>query len=190
MRMTARRTTKVVVEPTTEEGGEAGAAFCRSPKGRPRFGRSTLSQLRLCTLGTRRSPLRVSHRETWPSQPRGACSEVPLCVANAENLVDPRAAGRIDFGDIAFRFADQRARNRRADRDLPVLDIGFVVADDLIAHALAGVGVFQLDRRAKDNPALAVNRARVDHMRVGELVLDVADARFDEALPIFRGIVI
>src|SRR5207253_8205270 len=115
--------TKVVVEPTTEEGGEAGAAFCRSPKGRRRFERSTLSQLRLCTLGTRRSPLRVSHPETWPSQPRGACSEVPLCVANAENLVDPRAAGRIDFGDIAFRFADQRARHPRPDRALSVLDI-------------------------------------------------------------------
>ena len=77
MRMAASRTTKVVVEPTTEEGGEAGAAFCRSPKGRPRFGRSTLAQLRSRTLGTRRSLLRVSHPETRPSQPRGAISEVP-----------------------------------------------------------------------------------------------------------------
>jgi len=31
MRMAASRTTKVVVEPTTEEGGDADAAFCRSP---------------------------------------------------------------------------------------------------------------------------------------------------------------
>src|SRR5437588_9513871 len=103
MRMTARRTktlfqrrltqaeralsreaaavaTKVVVEPTTEEGGDAGAAFCRSPKGRSRFGRSTLSQLRSCT-GTHRSlpqlTTKASHPETRPSQPRGICSEVP-----------------------------------------------------------------------------------------------------------------
>src|SRR5438034_968659 len=69
--------TKGIVNTITEEGGEAGAAFCRSPKGRPRFGRSTLAQLRSRTLGTRRSLLRVSHPETRPSQPRGAISEVP-----------------------------------------------------------------------------------------------------------------
>src|SRR5689334_20619301 len=44
MRMNARRTTKVIVHPITEKGGEAGAAFCRSPEGRLRFGRSPLAQ--------------------------------------------------------------------------------------------------------------------------------------------------
>ena len=77
MRMAASRTTKVVVEPTTEEGGDADAAFCCSPEGRPRFGRSTLSQLRSCTLGTLCSLLRVSHPETWPLQSRGTHSEAP-----------------------------------------------------------------------------------------------------------------
>ena len=80
MLMTARRTTKVMVHPIAKEGGEAGAAFCRSPIGRPRFGRSPLSQLRLCTLSTRRLLLQlaneVSHPETRPAQPRGTHSEV------------------------------------------------------------------------------------------------------------------
>jgi hypothetical protein len=73
--------TKGIVNPIIEEGGEAGAAFCRSPKGRPRFARSALAQLRSRTLGTRRSlpqlANKVSHPETRPSQPRGAISEVP-----------------------------------------------------------------------------------------------------------------
>src|SRR5436853_501598 len=77
MRMDARRTTKAIVRTIGEESGEADGAFCRSPKGRPRFGRSTLSQPRLCTRGTRRLSLRVSHPETRPSQLRAASSEVP-----------------------------------------------------------------------------------------------------------------
>ena len=43
MRMNARRTTKVVVRPTTEEGGAAGAAFSRQPFGTGLAGTLALS---------------------------------------------------------------------------------------------------------------------------------------------------
>jgi putative YhbY family RNA-binding protein len=52
-------------------------------------------------------------------------------------LVFPRAAGRLHLGRVALALADQRAGDRRVDRDLAVLDVGLVVADDLVGHAIA-----------------------------------------------------
>src|SRR6185436_6435844 len=53
-------------------------------------------------------------------------------VTDLDDLValDPRR--RLHIGHIARFLADQRPRDRRADRDQPMFQVGFVVADDLV----------------------------------------------------------
>src|SRR5437763_118777 len=46
------------------------------------------------------------------------------------------------------------------------------------------------DRRAEDDASVGMNAARIDHVRVRELALDIANARLDEALPLLGGVVI
>ena len=73
---------------------------------------------------------------------------------------------------------------------LPGLDVGFVVADDLVAHLLAALAVLELDRGAEHDPAVGVELCRVDDLGIGELALDFGDAPFDEALPLLGRVVI
>ena len=79
-------------------------------------------------------------------------------------------------------LADQRARDRRADRDHALLEVGLVVADDLVGDLGAAVLVLEVDGRAEDDAAVGVERRRVDDLRRGELALDLEDAALDEAL--------
>src|SRR6202030_3235283 len=103
-----------------------------------------------------------------PAQPRSRCVTVrgltdpALDVADREHLVLADTAGRLDFGDISRGLADQRARDGRIDRDLARLDIGFVVAHDLIAHFGAGFKIFELDRGAENDAALGVDLGGID----------------------------
>src|SRR5580765_8518284 len=59
-----------------------------------------------------------------------------LFVAYVQNFIafHPSRCLRID--DVAGLLADQRARDRRIDRDAPLLDVGLVVADDLVGGRL------------------------------------------------------
>src|SRR6185369_5378654 len=94
-------------------------------------------------------------------------------VADAGDLVALDAAGCLHLGDVALDLADQRARDRRADRDQPLLEVGFVVADDLVGDLGAAVFVLEVHRRAEDDPAVGVDRLRVDDLRRGQLALEL-----------------
>src|SRR5579872_4108569 len=68
---------------------------------------------------------------------------------DAEDLVGAVAAGRRHRNGFTHLLADQRFRERRRDRQLAVLDVGFVHADDLIGGFLLGLLIDQPDMRAK-----------------------------------------
>ena len=77
-------------------------------------------------------------------------------VADGEDLVLAHAARRLHLGGVALGLADQRARDRRADRDQALLQVGLVVADDLVGDLVAGLLVLQLDGRAEHDAAVGV----------------------------------
>src|SRR6185369_14856883 len=121
---------------------------------------------------------------------RGAAGPSRSLVAHAGDLVASQAGGCLHLGDVADDLADQRARDRRADRDQPLPEIGLVVADDLVGHLGAAVLVLEIDRRAEDDAAAGVEGRRVDDLRRRELALDLGDATFDEALLVLGGLVL
>ena len=94
-------------------------------------------------------------------QTKGRCIDRPLHErrqgAASDASARPGSRIRAPAGRPAPRrcprvFSDQRTRDRRADRDLVVLDVGLIVADDLVGHDLAAVQVFELDRGAEHAP--------------------------------------
>jgi len=90
--------------------------------------------------------------------------------------------------DVARLLADEAARDRRVDRDAALLDVGLVVADDLVHRR--GLALFlQLDGRAEHAAAVGVEQLGIDHLRVAELRLELRDAALDEALLLARRVV-
>src|SRR5690606_36253230 len=83
--------------------------------------------------------------EGAPSRRDAGSSRVALgigrsvAVADVDDLELPRAGRRLDGDAVAGVLADQRARHRRGDRDQAELDVGFEVADDLVALFLVGL---------------------------------------------------
>src|SRR5260370_36941827 len=65
------------------------------------------------------------------------------------DLVRLGAAGRHDLDLRALLLADERARDRRGDRDLSLLGVGFRFADDRQANLLLGILVDQGSGRAE-----------------------------------------
>src|SRR6267143_593735 len=105
------------------------------------------------------------------------------------HIVALDAAGGLHVHLLAGLLADQRAAERRAVGDLAGLDVGLVLADDLPGRLLAAV-LLDVHRGAEHAAALGIDQPRVDLLRVGELRLDVADARLDEALALARRVVL
>src|SRR5439155_14871477 len=83
---------------------------------------------------------------------RGSKSErrQRLLVPHLENLILPHATRSLHLDLVPRVFADERPRNGRADRDLAFLDVGFVVADDLVGHRLAALRLLEVDRGAEN----------------------------------------
>src|SRR5690606_28989096 len=111
-------------------------------------------------------------------------------IPDGDDLEGLGAARRRDLHDVALGLADQRARDRRAVGDATRLDVGLVLADDLVARLVPGILVGDLDGRAEHDLAARVDRGRVDDLAVRELRLDVRDAALDEALLLARGVVL
>src|SRR6476646_1974476 len=104
-----------------------------------------------------------------------------LFVADADDLVALQAARGLDLDGVAGILADECARDGRADEDAALPDVGLVLADDLPSRRVAAV-LFDVHGGAEDHAALGVQRLGINDLRVGELRLDVADARFHQAL--------
>ena len=71
-----------------------------------------------------------------------------------------------------------------------MLDVGLVVADDLVSDAVAQIAVLELDRRAEHDAAAGIEHRRIDDLRIGELGFDERDSTFDKALPFLGGVVV
>src|SRR5580765_1284020 len=88
---------------------------------------------------------------------------------------------------IAHVLADERARQRRHDRDPSLGGVRLVRAHDLVADLLA-VLVLEQDRRGEGD---AVTRGgRLDDLGGADLALELGDAALDERLLLARRVVL
>lgn len=70
-----------------------------------------------------------------------------------------------------------------------MIDIGFVVADDLILDGVARLEILEFDRRREDHTALGIEHGGVDDLRGGQLRFEFRDTALDEALLFLRCVV-
>src|SRR5690606_30284415 len=135
-----------------------------------------------------RRPGGAGRRGTGPSaisrtgEGAGRTPRRRLEEADVQDPVLAHAARPLPFRDVAGVLADQGARDRRADRDLAFLDVGLVVADDLVGHLLPACEILQIDGRTEHAAAVAVEPPGIDNLGVAELRLQLGDAALDEAL--------
>src|SRR5947207_1289932 len=124
-----------------------------------------------------------------PARATQAARNGDLFIAHVKDIVALDAAGGLHLHLLAGFLADEGAAERRAVGDLAGLDVGLVLADDLPGRLLAAV-LLDVHRGAEHAAALGIEQPGVDLLRVGELRLDVADARLDEALALARRVVL
>src|SRR4051812_20368273 len=105
-----------------------------------------------------------------------------LNVFDVPDLVLAHAARGPDFSDVARMLADQRARDRRADRYFSLLDVRLIIADDLVGHDLAVGHFLEFDRRPEYAAAVGIDQRGIDDLRIRELAFDFGDAPLDKAL--------
>src|SRR6185437_4019643 len=95
-----------------------------------------------------------------------------------------------DLGDVARELPDEGLRDGGRVGDLPLLDVGLVLAHDLVADRLAARGIRELHRRPEHHAAIVLEERRIDHLRIRELRLELDDAALDEALALARGLIL
>ena len=120
-------------KPPAPRGGKPAGS--RTSGGKPRGGKPLGFTRGAKPAGTTRGARPAATLLRLPER-AGAASRRskrrPSGVAHRENFVLAHAARGLDFGGVALGLADERARDRRADRNLAVLEVGLVVADDLV----------------------------------------------------------
>src|SRR5258706_1268740 len=104
-----------------------------------------------------------------------------LYVTDVQDFIAFHPSRRLGVDDVAGLLADQRARDRRIDRDAALLDVGLVVADDLVGRRRLAL-FFQVHGGAEHAAPFRIQQLRVDDLRVAELRLQLGDAPLDEAL--------
>src|SRR5690606_20735225 len=110
-------------------------------------------------------------------------------MTHLDDLVLDHAAGGLDRHHVAFFLADQRPGDRRTHRQLALLDVRLVVADDLVAHLLVGLDIGDVHGGTEDHLAGMRDAGDVDDLSVLQASLDITDARLDHALLLARGVV-
>jgi putative YhbY family RNA-binding protein len=137
----------------------------------------------------RRNPRRdCAGRERRRPSPRP--SRAPSNVPDVHYLELLHPARSPNLGDVARGLPDERLGDRRRVGDLRELEVGLVLAHDLVGDGLLARGVDQLHRRAEHHAVVVVEQLRVDDLRVGELRLELDDAALDEALALARRLVL
>src|SRR5471030_1718335 len=99
-----------------------------------------------------------------------------------------RAARRHHRHGVARLLVDQRLADRRRGGDHALRRVGVLRHHELKAHLLA-VAVDDFEGRAEAGTIVG-NAIDVDQRDLGHAFLEHADARFDEALPLFRRLVL
>ena len=111
-------------------------------------------------------------------------------IADGRDLVATRAVRRLELERIAFVLADQRARERRRYRNQALLDVGFEVADDLVAHLLARILVGEIDHRAEHDLRAGIEAADVDDLGIRKRRFELVDAALGETLLLARRVIL
>src|SRR3954471_1353212 len=105
------------------------------------------------------------------------------------DLVGLGAAGRHHLDGFALLLVDQRARQRRGNRDATLFGVGLGLADDLPDLLLVGVLVDQGHGRAELD-GVAAQLGDVDHVGARELVLKLGDGALVERLLLLGGVIL
>ena len=96
--------------------------------------------------------------------------------------------GVIDFDRVAGFLVEKRAADRRGRGDEPLRRIG-VFGHDELKHQLLAVALDDVERRSETG-AIGRNAIDVDQRDLGDALLQHADPRLDQALPLFRRVVL
>ena len=113
-----------------------------------------------------------------------------LLVFDGFNFERHQALRRLILNGVAFVLADQRARDRRGHRDEILLDIGLIIADDLIRDRCIVFFVVKRDGGAENNSLTGIERLRINDLKRRNLAFELSDAAFNVALLFAGGIVL
>src|SRR5690349_17410856 len=103
-------------------------------------------------------------------------------VSHIENFVLPHPAWRHHFSHIPRIFAYQGARDRRTDGNLSLLDIRFIIPDNLISNGCGRLDILQIDGCTEYASSIRIQRRRIDDLGIGELALKFSNTSFDKTL--------
>src|SRR5262249_32984264 len=121
----------------------------------------------------------------------GASEVITCSVVNRDELGDLEVAfgavGRLDDDLVALFLVEQRATDRRRRGDESLVDVGVFRHHELVDDRLA-VPFLQRDRRSEPD-FVPGDPVQVHQLDLGHALLKQADTGFDEALPLFRGVV-
>src|SRR6185437_5732453 len=119
--------------------------------------------LRVLILYEKSCRPRIGIAGTSPAMTADGVVRLPLPPLDLFDLVGLGAAWRHHLDIGAFRLADQRARERRGDRDLAFLGVGLGLADKLPDLFLLGIFVDQRHGGAEFD-GIARELRHVDHL--------------------------
>src|SRR5258708_26567140 len=105
-------------------------------------------------------------------------------VAHRHHFIAALAARCLHDGGIALFLADQRARDGAGDVDQAQLEVGLVLADDLVLDRVAAVFILELHRCTEDHAATGIHGRGIDDLGSRQLALALRNAAFDEALAV------
>src|SRR5215467_6673853 len=120
--------------------------------------------------------------------PLAASRIASLSPLDLFDLVSLGPAWRHHLDAGALTLADERACERRRDRDLAFLGVGFGLADELPHLFLLGILIDKRHRRAECD-GVARELRDVDDLGTRELVLEFGDARLVVRLRLLRRVV-
>ena len=109
--------------------------------------------------------------------------------ADVEELEMDRAGRNLHVHTVALLAAQQRLRDRRADRQLAFAQIRLVLGDDRVGHLLLVV-VVQKRHLAQNLHFALVDLRLVDHAGVGHRILQFGDTHLQQPLCLTGGIVL
>src|SRR6185369_10573755 len=110
-------------------------------------------------------------------------------VFDLDNLILPGPRRHLDLDGIIEFVSDQGLTDRRSTGDFSEFDIGFFLADDLVANLFFARRVVKSNGRA-ENDLVRFEIGKIDNIGTGKLILKLLDTPLYETLPVLCGIVL